>query len=609
MIRRCHQARNSGAGWHTMKWNNMTTHTPVAPATTARRLLEEAARLGVDCIFTNLGSDHPAFIEAFALIDASGGKMPRIIVCPHEMTALSAAHGYAMRTRRPQMVLVHVDVGTQNLGCSIHNAARGRVPAIIVAGLSPVSTSGERIGARSEFIHYTQDTTRQHEIGGQYMKWSYEVRAAEMIDQVLLRGIQLACTAPEGPVYLTGAREVWDEPAISPEQPARHWQPAQAAGVTAESARELLGAFHAARKPLVITSYLGRQPKAVERLAALSQRLGFAVCEVNPQYVNFPGDHAHHVGYRRNALVDEADLILMIDVDVPWIVSKVKPRAEARLFHLDCDPLKPDLGFWHFPAERTWQADSLATLDQLLALAPSPTADDSARTERCAWIADARLRLALPDMPVPTDGGISMQQASEAVAALVNDKTVVVFEEPAATERLLHTLRMRRPGSYYANGGSGLGWSINAAIGVKLAQPDAEVITVVGDGSYIFGVPSSAFWVAETYGAPQLTLIFNNGGWNAPKVSTLLVHPDGQARRDDHYWVTIGARARLADIAAAASGAAAYRVTEFAKLRSTLEEALAVVRGGRCAVVDVVLPPTSAQVLGNVIPNHKEVSK
>lgn len=571
-----------------------TTATSTAP-TTARRLLEEAARLGVDYIFSNLGSDHPAFIEAFAQIDAAGGKMPQIIVCPHEMTALSAAHGYAMRTRRPQMVLVHVDVGTQNLGCSIHNAKRGRVPAIIVAGLSPVSVSGERVGARTEFIHYTQDSTRQHEIGGQYMKWSYEVRAAEMIDQVLLRGVQIACTAPEGPVYLTGAREVWDEPAVSPRQPAQHWQAAQTAGLTAEAARELISALSAARKPLVITSYLGRQPEAVGKLAELSKRLGIAVCEVNPQYVNFPGDHPHHIGYRRNTLVDEADLILMLDVDVPWIISKATPRSDARLFHLDCDPLKADMGFWHFPAERTWQADSLAALDQLLALAPH---GDALRGERMDWIAGARERLALPDLPAPANDGIGMQQISQAVAALVNDKTVVVFEEPAATERLLHTLRMSRPGSYYANGGSGLGWSINAAIGVKLAQPDAEVITVVGDGSYVFGVPSSTYWVAETYGAPQLTLIFNNGGWNAPKVSTLLVHPEGTAKRNDTYWITVGARARLADVAAAASGAASFRVSEHSKLKATLEQALAIVRGGRSAVVDVVLPPTSAQVLG-----------
>jgi acetolactate synthase-1/2/3 large subunit len=564
--------------------------------TAASRLLQEASRLGVDYIFTNLGSDHPAFIEAFALLDAQGGKMPRIIVCPHEMTALSAAHGHAMKSRRPQMVLVHVDVGTQNLGCSIHNAARGRVPAIVMAGLSPVTVSGERTGSRTEFIHYTQDSTRQHEIAGQYMKWSYELRAGEMVDQVLLRGVQIASTAPEGPVYLTGSREVWEEPAGDAPQPLAHWQPSRAGGLPADGVRELDEALWAARKPLVITSYLGRNPRAAELLAQLSTRIGIAVCEVNPQYVNCPGDHAHHVGYRRNALVDEADLILMLDVDVPWIVSKATPRQDARLFHIDCDTLKPDLGFWHFPAERSWQVDSLAALEQLLATAAPDGAPG--RTERVEWIAAARQRLALPDLPPAAEGGINIQQLSESLARLVNDKTVIVFESPAATERLLHTLRMRRPGSYYANGGSGLGWSINAAIGLKLADPDAEVVTVVGDGSYVFGVPSSTYWVAETYGVPQLTVIVNNGGWNAPKVSTLLVHPEGAAKTADRYWITTTARARLADIAAAAAGAAAFRVSRCDELDATLAQALQTVRGGRSAVVEVMTPRISSQVLG-----------
>lgn len=575
----------------------MNAPQPTSTPTVARRLLEEAARLQVDYIFTNLGSDHPAFIEAFASAREQGLQIPRIIVCPHEMTALSAAHGHAMLTRRAQMVLVHVDVGTQNLGCSIHNAARGRVPAIIVAGLSPVTTAGGRVGARTEFIHYTQDTSRQHEIGGQYMKWSYELRAAEMVDQVLLRGAQIANTVPQGPVYLTGAREIWEEPATAPQQPARHWQPAGMAGLPADAIAELADALAQARRPLLITSYLGRQPEAAEALAELSNRLGIAVCEVNPQYVNFPGDHPHHVGYRRNSLVDEADLILMVDVDVPWLEGKVQPRPEARLFQIDCDPLKEDLGFWHFPADARWQADSLIMLRQLLDQCP-PSTDQSAMDTRRAWIDQARARLALPDMPLPADDAIDVQRLSEAIAELVNERTVVIFEEPTATDRVLHTLRMRRPGSYYANGGSGLGWSINAAIGVKLADPEAEVITLVGDGSYIFGVPSSAYWVAETYGAPQLTIVFNNGGWNAPKASTLLVHPEGVAKRTDHYWITIGAQSRPADIAAAASGAAAFRVTRRAELAATLREALAVVRGGRSAVVDVVTLPISAQRLG-----------
>jgi len=56
------------------------------------------------------------------------------------------------------------------LSGSVHNAARGRVPAIIIAGLSPVTDGGARTGTRNEFIHYIQDTPRQHEIVGPYMK-------------------------------------------------------------------------------------------------------------------------------------------------------------------------------------------------------------------------------------------------------------------------------------------------------------------------------------------------------------------------------------------------------------------------------------------------------
>jgi thiamine pyrophosphate-dependent acetolactate synthase large subunit-like protein len=75
----------------------------------------------------------------------------------------------------------------------------------------------------------------------------------------------------------------------------------------------------ASKRPIVITSYLGRQPAAVERLVEISDRIGVGVCEVSPSYLNFPGGHANHLGYRRNSFVEEADLILMLDVDVPWI--------------------------------------------------------------------------------------------------------------------------------------------------------------------------------------------------------------------------------------------------------------------------------------------------
>src|SRR5262245_48271668 len=267
----------------------------------AHILLAFSARAGIEYMFTNLGSDHPAFIEAFAEMRQTGEPTPKVVVCPHEMTALSAAHGYAMITRRPQLVLVHVDIGTQNLGGSVHNAARGRVPAIVIAGLSPVTDGGDRVGTRNEFIHYIQDMTRQHELVAPYMKWCYEMRAPETVTPVMARAIQIATTPPEGPIYITGAREVWEGDAGDKLEKLEHW-PASGLGVLSErEISDLYKAIVGSRRPLVITSYLGRRPEAVRKLVEISDRLGIAVSEVSPMYMNFPGGHENHLGYRRNS--------------------------------------------------------------------------------------------------------------------------------------------------------------------------------------------------------------------------------------------------------------------------------------------------------------------
>ena len=207
-----------------------------------------------------------------------------------------------------------------------------------------------------------------------------------------------------------------------------------------------------------------------------------------------------------------------------------------------------------------------------------------------------------PAIAPPAEGPITAQQLTAAVRALVNERTIVVFEEPSATELIPSVLQLTRPGSYFASGGSGLGWGINAAIGAKLADPQAEVIALIGDGCYLFGVPSSAYWVSGTYRAPFLTIVYNNGGWHAPKLSTTWVHPDGASSKNDTYWVTIGAGARLADVAKATGGADAFIVTELSMLKDTLQQALRLVREGRSVVVDVTIAPISAQVLQVAVP-------
>ena len=151
-------------------------------------------------------------------------------------------------------------------------------------------------------------------------------------------------------------------------------------------------------------------------------------------------------------------------------------------------------------------------------------------------------------------------------------------------------LRPNRPGSVLHHGGSALGWADGAAIGAKLAAPDRTVVCLVGDGSFLFGVPSSAQWVARRYGTPALTVIYDNRGWAAPKFSTLQVHPDGAAAATGDFNVSFEPEVDLPGVARAA-GAYGVTVSSPDELPQVLKDALAVVHGGRSAVVSVHLPP------------------
>jgi acetolactate synthase-1/2/3 large subunit len=190
-------------------------------------------------------------------------------------------------------------------------------------------------------------------------------------------------------------------------------------------------------------------------------------------------------------------------------------------------------------------------------------------------------------------------ELTRAVRDLVNERTVMLVEAPSHAVMIASALQTDRPGGYYQNHGAGLGWAINAAIGVKLASPGAEVITLIGDGSFLFGVPSSAYWVAGACAAPTLTVIYDNGGWKSPRTSTMLVHPDGPAEKNVTYWVSAGQGSQFEKIAEATGGAVGFRVQARPQLNDALARAMATVRAGRSAVVSVQLAPVTAQVLRN----------
>ncbi|WP_007027926.1 thiamine pyrophosphate-dependent enzyme, partial [Saccharomonospora iraqiensis] len=178
----------------------------------------------------------------------------------------------------------------------------------------------------------------------------------------------------------------------------------------------------------------------------------------------------------------------------------------------------------------------------------------SARRERAA--AEHRRRARERAAAERPDGAtITPEYLVACVRDALDDGTVVLTEAITNYQVVSRHLPRSVPGSLFGSGGGSLGWALGASVGVKLAAPERTVVSLVGDGSYLFGVPSSAHWVARRYGTPSLTVVFDNGGWKAPKVSALGVHPDGVAAGRDDFPVDLGPGADLPGIAAAAGDA------------------------------------------------------
>jgi acetolactate synthase-1/2/3 large subunit len=132
---------------------------------------------------------------------------------------------------------------------------------------------------------------------------------------------------------------------------------------------------------------------------------------------------------------------------------------------------------------------------------------------------------------------------------------------------------------------------LGAAVGIKLAEPDREVVAVCGDGSFVFGSPVAALWAAQQARAPFLTVIFNNAGYQASKNPVLTLFPDGASAMENAFP---GVRFPTPpDYAALARSCHAYgeRVEDPDDLPAALERGRAAVRAGQAAVLDVVIAP------------------
>ncbi len=561
----------------------------------AHYFLEGLTEIGIDYLFCNFGTDHAPLIEAMAAFRRTGRKMPETILCPHENTAVHMAAGYAIATGRGQGVMVHVDAGTANAAMALHNLCRARLPVMLMAGKAPFTTRGELLGTRDTYVHFVQEPFDQASIVRPYTKWEYNLPSGVIAKEVLRRAHTVMESDPKGPVYMTFPRETltetFDEGTIR-SYPAERFGAVTARGVDAASIGIIADRLLAAERPLLITAYSGRNHETVAVLDELARFAGIRVVEFNPLYVNLPHDSPCHGGFTPARALAEADVGLMVDVDVPWIPSDMPDNPATWWAQVDIDAEKRNSPMWTFPGNLRLQGDSHRILDDLLATLKA-RADAAFRTRAAARVA-----------AYAADGQARRQQAAKAAAdrgaagqinphfvcamlAKALDPSAIVLNEAIRNGPVVFAQMPRtRPGTLVGLAGGGLGFSGGMALDLKLAQPDRTVVQIVGDGTFYFSNPQSTLAAGRQYKLPVFTVVLDNTGWAAVKEATLRVYPAGDAKAGSDYGATLAPDMNFAKVAEAA-GAHGELVTDPDSVEGAINRCLAAVKEGRSAVLHV----------------------
>ena len=547
---------------------------PEQPTIAAQALLMRLKAHGIDYLFANGGTDFAPIIEAYAAGAANGAPMPQPLIIPHETAAVAMAHGYYLATGRAQAVMVHVNVGLANCIMGLINAASENIPMVVLAGRTPV-TEHQRLGSRMTPIQYGQEMRDQSAMIRELVKWDYELRYGEQVEALIDRAYTIAMSEPRGPVFLGLPREPLAE--AMPE----HWmagRPRQVAPTAPQpdmpAIRAAAALLAVAQTPLVICQRGDPAGHTGRALAKLATDFGLPVFESWANRNVLPTTHPMHCGFDYTSSLPEADVILVIDSQVPWIQRNYQPGPGAKVIHIGTDPL-----FSRFPVHG-FQVDLAITsipapAIEALGAEMTKLAPDTRR--RYAAIAERNeKRRAVAKQQASAGNGSPMTPAfvSRCLAEALDKDTFHVSELGADAQHLELDTSNRLFTPAFSGG---LGWGFPAALGVKLADRNRQVVATMGDGCYMFANPVACHQVAEAMQLPILVVVMNNGIWNAVRRAALAVYPTGEASKLQVLPITsLSPSPDFAKIAEASRGWA-QTVEKGADLPGAIQRALHVI--------------------------------
>ncbi|MFC1838144.1 thiamine pyrophosphate-dependent enzyme [Thermodesulfobacteriota bacterium] len=538
---------------------------------------------GVEHIFFNPGIDNAPLLEAISKFRTSSKETPRGILCLDEFVAMTAAHGNYMVSGKPQVVLVHSELGTQQIGGALHNAQWGRVPVVFCA--EPLNTS-KRLNWRKE--PFDQGTMVRN-----CVKWDHQLEDNEDLGEVLGEAFRIAASEPCGPVYLVLPRDIYSrefENITSRRVPGgENHRVSQADDTDLTRVAELL---IKASNPLIVTGYSGRKNYTALLLVDLAETLSAPVFSADIR-MNFPSTHPLFLyldpddAYKgKNPYLTNADVILAIDYDMHYAAPPVVPGQDVSIIHIDIDLKKRGEPLWGRSADISIEGDSAEVIPALNEIVNKKTGENGQErlSKRFALLKGEQKRLCKKWQDLATDQSgqipITPDWLCHCINEMIKGDTIIVNQTITPSMSVVHQIHRSNPGTLLSCAGGSIGWALAAGLGAKLATPEKTVVSLMGDGAFVYGCPVATLWTASYYKIPYLSIIFNNQAYGAIK---------GLFR--ERYGVD-NMGADISDppdyaMVARSCGAFGQTVEEPTEIMPVLEEALDQVHKGRPAVLDI----------------------
>lgn len=553
-------------------------------------IVEAFRSLGIDYVMASPGSEWSAVWEAFANQQLTNRPGPTYLSCAHETLAVDMAMGYTLITGRMQVVMLHTGVGFLQGTLGVEAAQRGNIPMVIMSGES--TSFGDDPGMDPGFqwqaiLSTVGSPVRFAEPLTKYANQTGSV--ATLYQQIVSTG-ELAQRTPPGPTYLCVPIEVMRAP-WTPPGDRRDAPPAPklvAAQADIEAVAEML---RDAQRPVIITEEAGRDPAGYAALVELAETLAIPVIDSRwAFYANFPKENPLYAGAGLPPLLDEADLIVMVACRAPWYPPSAAPK-QARYVTIHDIPFRDHMVYQPVASERFIEGDIPTALAMLADAIRAGSIDEAAVATRRAeveGIHDAHFaRVDTERAEAAAQDAIEPIHLAAALSAAAPEGTIFVDELITHRRYTLHHLINRGPQSYFRVHG-GLGNGLGTALGVKLAAPERPVVTVLGDGTFMYNPVIQALAFAQHQGLATLTVIFNNHGYNAMKMDHQNYYPEGIAAQTGNW---LGHPVTEFDYAELVKPHGGYgRTVETpAELPDALEEAFAAIAAGQPAILNVLL--------------------